>query len=98
MVSSLFGKQVGLTAFGGSSPSVTERGKNMWVDNVKCSNCEFNGFVDIGAEECPACNMIGSLSWIDGEPQEVDLYFSTLIKKYIKGSKKGLYGTVTKKI
>ena len=33
----------------------------------------FRGFVEVGAEECPNCGMSGALSWIEGEPQEVNL-------------------------
>ena len=40
-------------------------------DNVKCCNCDFNGLVDIGEEQCPLCNTQGHLSWKDGEDREV---------------------------
>lgn len=41
------------------------------MDNVKCCNCEFNGLVETGAEECPSCHFEGALSWKDGEETEV---------------------------
>lgn len=43
------------------------------MDNVKCCNCEFDGLVDFGEEQCPKCKREGFLSWKDGEPQEVEV-------------------------
>lgn len=43
----------------------------MPYDNVKCSNCEFDGLVNIGDDECPKCSGSGCLSWKDGEVKEV---------------------------
>ena len=40
-------------------------------DNVKCCNCDFKGLVNTGQDDCPNCNKIGCLSWIEGEPQEI---------------------------
>ena len=41
-------------------------------DNVKCCNCDFDGLVDLGAEECPKCKYSGALAWKEGEEQEVE--------------------------
>lgn len=41
------------------------------MDNVKCCNCDFNGLVEFGQEQCPECKFIGALAWKDGEEQEV---------------------------
>lgn len=43
----------------------------MAYDNVACTNCEYDGLVDIGAEVCPECGAEGTLAWKPGEPQEV---------------------------
>lgn len=45
----------------------------MTTDNVKCTNCDFDGLVPMGTEECPSCNMVGSLAWKDEEEQEVEV-------------------------
>lgn len=45
----------------------------MVKDNVKCTNCGFNGLIDNGAEDCPDCAMVGSLAWKDNEEQEVEI-------------------------
>jgi hypothetical protein len=41
------------------------------MDNVKCCNCEFDGLVETGDEQCPICNFVGSFTWKEGEEQEV---------------------------
>ena len=41
-------------------------------DNCFCCNCETRVLVDCGADECPICHYVGALSWIEGEPEEVD--------------------------
>jgi RecJ-like exonuclease len=43
----------------------------IFLDNVKCCNCEFNGLVETGETECPICHFVGALSWIDDEEQEI---------------------------
>lgn len=43
----------------------------MWKDNCFCCNCETKVLIPRGEDACPICNMIGALSWIDGEEQEV---------------------------
>lgn len=42
----------------------------MYMDNVKCCNCEFDGLVDLGQEECPKCKEAGCLAWKEGEEKE----------------------------
>lgn len=41
------------------------------IDNVKCCNCGFKGLVEMGAEDCPSCKVVGCLAWKENEPQEV---------------------------
>ena len=41
-------------------------------DNVKCTNCGFEGLVGIGQEECPVCMKRGCLMWVDDDKQEVE--------------------------
>jgi hypothetical protein len=41
-------------------------------DNCYCCNCCTRVLVDLGADICPVCGFKGALSWIDGEPQEID--------------------------
>lgn len=41
-------------------------------DNVKCTNCEFRGLVRLGSDVCPNCLMLGTLAWIEDEPQEIE--------------------------
>jgi RecJ-like exonuclease len=41
-------------------------------DYVKCCNCDFEGTVETGAEECPECHYIGALSWAEDHDQEVE--------------------------
>ena len=41
-------------------------------DLVQCTWCEKVMIVNIGEDVCPACNMAGSLSWIEGCPKEVE--------------------------
>ena len=43
----------------------------MVKDNVKCCNCNFDGLVDVGVEQCPECKVIGTLAWKENEDQEV---------------------------
>ena len=42
-------------------------------DNIKCCNCGYNGLVNTGEECCPVCGDCCSLSWKEGEPQEINL-------------------------
>jgi len=35
----------------------------MTRDRVVCSNCDFDGTVEKGADECPECHYIGGLAW-----------------------------------
>ena len=42
------------------------------MDNVKCSNCGFDGLVETGSDKCPKCGYEGVLAWKEGEPQEVE--------------------------
>lgn len=44
----------------------------MVKDNVKCCNCGFDGLVEQHSEECPNCQMDGTLAWKEDEPQEVE--------------------------
>jgi len=44
----------------------------MVMDNVKCTNCGFDGLVDLGTDICPKCNTEGSLAWKEGEEPEVN--------------------------
>ncbi len=41
-------------------------------DNCICCNCETHVLVEVGADVCPVCGAYGCLSWVEGEPQEVD--------------------------
>lgn len=41
-------------------------------DNVKCCNCSKRVLVKCGTSTCPLCGFNGGLSWVDGEPQEVE--------------------------
>lgn len=43
----------------------------MYMDNVECMYCGFDGLVDCGAKVCPKCGFEGALAWKDDEPQEV---------------------------
>ena len=45
----------------------------MIKDNVKCTNCGFDGLVERGTDTCPNCGKDGTLSWKDNEPQEVEV-------------------------
>lgn len=40
----------------------------MYMDNIKCCNCEFEGLVQAGAVMCPDCKVEGSLAWKGDEP------------------------------
>lgn len=42
------------------------------MDNVKCSNCGFNGLVETGTDKCPNCGYEGGLAWKENEPQELE--------------------------
>jgi hypothetical protein len=42
-------------------------------DLVECTNCDFRGVVAKGDGFCPKCSSAGTLAWLDGEPQEVNL-------------------------
>ena len=39
------------------------------MDIVKCCNCDWQGYVKIGAESCPMCKKAGCLAWIDVDTQ-----------------------------
>nr|WP_319776021.1 hypothetical protein [uncultured Sphaerochaeta sp.] len=43
------------------------------MDNVKCSNCGFDGLVETGACTCPICGKEGTLAWKDNEEQEIEI-------------------------
>ncbi|MFL1672492.1 hypothetical protein [Paenibacillus dendritiformis] len=45
----------------------------MYMDNVECMYCGFDGLVDCGAKVCPKCGFEGALAWKDDEPQEVEV-------------------------
>jgi len=40
-------------------------------DNILCTNCGYDGLVNLGDETCPKCGEEGDLQWKEGEPQEV---------------------------
>ena len=40
-------------------------------DLVQCTWCGKRMLVNLGEDVCPACNTEGTLSWIEGCPQEV---------------------------
>ncbi len=42
------------------------------ADNIKCTNCGFNGLVSTASEVCPVCKVEGCLSWKENEPQEIE--------------------------
>jgi hypothetical protein len=45
----------------------------MYKDNVKCCNCNFNGLVEKGRNNCPKCKKNGCLAWKENQPQEVEI-------------------------
>jgi len=48
----------------------------MIKDHVACSNCNFVGHVDVGAEECPQCKTKGNLAWVNPEEPEQEVFWS----------------------
>jgi len=43
-----------------------------WFDNIKCTNCGYDGLVNTGTEYCPECGKCGVLAWKENEPQEIN--------------------------
>ena len=41
-------------------------------DFVFCTYCGKKMLLPRGADKCPECKKVGHLSWIDGEPEEVN--------------------------
>ena len=41
-------------------------------DYVKCSNCNYEGTVELGTDICHKCNFNGGLAWVENMPQEVE--------------------------
>ena len=42
-------------------------------DNIVCTNCGYDGVVNVGVEKCPACKEDGTLKWKDENDPEVTL-------------------------
>jgi len=42
------------------------------MDNVTCTNCDWEGQVNCGEEICPNCHETGRLRWTDDEAKETD--------------------------
>ena len=47
-------------------------GRMKIMDNVKCTNCGFDGLAETGSDKCPSCGYDGGLAWKENEPQEVE--------------------------
>ena len=41
-------------------------------DNIKCINCDYEGLVDMGENQCPKCKKWGCLAWKENEPKEIE--------------------------
>lgn len=52
----------------------------MLADWVKCCNCDFIGFITVGAYYCPKCETTGHLSWVDENKQTIDVPESQIQK------------------
>ena len=44
----------------------------MYRDDVTCTNCGTRSTVELGADACPLCGMVGSLRWTDDDRQGVE--------------------------
>lgn len=45
----------------------------MKMDNCYCCNCCHKVLVPTFSEECPLCHAVGCLSWIENEPEEINI-------------------------
>lgn len=52
---------------------VAMRERSSYADFTYCINCEQFMLVNLGEETCPLCNSTGTLAWVDGQPQEVEI-------------------------
>ena len=42
----------------------------VFYDNVICTNCGYDGFVNVGDDKCPVCHE-ECLAWKENEPHEI---------------------------
>jgi len=45
----------------------------IFFDNIVCTECGYDGLVNVGEEICPNCKEDGTLAWKKDQPQEVCL-------------------------
>jgi len=52
------------------------------ADNIKCSNCGYNGIVEMGENTCVKCGKYGCLAWKENEEKEIEIDEEELNKIY----------------